>query len=135
LVARKVESGNRLVGIDAEVCGIMVDSEARTPVQPPARSDSVPASASERILTVLDPEIRIARRPDSAREQSDGAEQIYFQSQAIFYLIDRSGRIPSRIRVQCNRPHFLISGDLVQFAAQSLEQGLKVRSLSTSEGF
>jgi hypothetical protein len=49
-------------------------------------------------------------------------------------LRDRSGRIPLRIRVQCNRPHFLIGDDLVQFAAQSLEQGLKVHSLSTSQG-
>jgi VWFA-related protein len=125
LIARKVENGNRLVGIDTEVCGFMLDPEARSPVQ---------LSASERILTVADPEIRIARRPASAHEQGEGDGQVYFQSQAIFYLIDRSGRIPSRIRVQCNRPHFLIGDDLVQFAAQSLERGLKVRSLATSQG-
>jgi hypothetical protein len=112
----------------------MIDPESNSLAQPPVNSDPFSASASERVLTVLDPEIRIARRPDSTKEQADDAEQIYFQSQVIFYLSDRSGRIPSRIRVQCNRPHFLISDDLVQFAAQSLERGLKVRSLSMSQG-
>jgi hypothetical protein len=110
----------------------MIDPESNSPAQPSVNSDPFSASASERILTVLDPEIRIARRPDSAKEQADGAEQLYFQSQVIFYLSDRSGRIPSRIRVQCNRPHFLISDDLVRFAAQSLERGLKVQSLNIS---
>jgi len=130
LLARRVENGNRLVGIDAEVCGITVDPETSSLSQ----RDLLPAYSNERVLTVLDPEIRIARRPGSAPERSGGAEQAYFQSQAIFYLRDRSGRMPSRIRVQCNRPHFLISDDLVQFAVQSLERGLKVRSLSPGRG-
>src|SRR5262249_40373177 len=105
LVARKVENGSRLVGIDAEVCGIMADPAAGPLVQPSAGGDSFSATANERMLAVIDPEIRIARRPDSAQEQGDGAGPIYFQSQAIFNVVDRSGRIPSRIRVQCNRPH------------------------------
>jgi len=37
-----------------------------------------------------------------------------------------------RIRVQCNRPHFIISEDLVQFAAQALQPGLEFR-LSSAE--
>jgi VWFA-related protein len=133
LLARRVENGSRLVGIDAEVCGITVDPEARPPSLPFVTSDPAPALSNDRVFTVLDPEIRIARRPGSAQEQSGAAEQAYFQSQAVFYLRDRSGRIPERIRVQCNRPHFLIGDDLVQFAVQSLECGLKVRSLSTSQ--
>jgi hypothetical protein len=99
----------------------------------PFAADPFPQSSNERVLTVLDPEIRIARRPGSAREQSGGAEQTYFQSQAIFYLRDQSGRIPSRIQVQCNRPHFLIGDDLVQFAVQALERGLKVKSVQAGQ--
>jgi VWFA-related protein len=134
LFTHRVENGNRLVGIDAEVCGITVDSETKSLSLPFITSDPFPASSNERVLTVLDPEIRIARRPGSAQEPSGAAEQAYFQSQAIFCLRDPSGRIPLRIRVQCNRPHFLIGDDLVQFAVQSLERGLKVRSLSASQG-
>ncbi len=134
LLAHRVENGNRLVGMDAEVCGITVDPETSSSSQPYVTSNPFPASSNERVLTVLDPEIRIARRPGSAQERSGGAEQAYFQSQAIFYLRDRSGRIPSRIRVQCNRPHFLIGDDLIQFAVQSLERGLKVRSLGAGQG-
>jgi len=133
LLAHRVENGSRLVGIDAEVCGITADPETKSLSLPFVTSDPFPAS-NEQVLTVLDPEIRIARRPGFAPGQSGAAEQAYFQSQAVFYLRDRSGRIPLRIRVQCNRPHFLIGDDLVQFAAQSLEQGLKVRSMNTSQG-
>ena len=134
LLAHRVENGSRLVGIDAEVCGITADPETKSLSLPFVTSGPFPASLNEQVLTVLDPEIRIARRPGFAQEQTGAAEQAYFQSQAVFYLRDRSGRIPLRIRVQCNRPHFLIGDDLVQFAAQSLEQGLKVHSLSTSQG-
>ena len=133
LLAHRVENGNRLVGIDSEVCGITVDPETKSLSLPYVTSDPFPASSNERVLTVLDPEIRIARRPSSEQESSGAAEQAYFQSQAIFYLRDRSGRIPLRIRVQCNRPHFLIGDDLVEFAVQSLERGLKVRFRSASQ--
>jgi VWFA-related protein len=133
LLVRKVENGSRLVGIDSEVCGLALDPEAKSLAQHSGSRDSFSAPANERVLTVLDPEIRIARRPDSAQAQTDAPGQIYFQSQALFYLRDPSGRIP-RIRVQCNRPHFLIGDDLVQFASQSMERALKVRSLSASEG-
>jgi VWFA-related protein len=134
LLARRVENGNRMVGLDAEVCGIALDPETSSSPQPFITSRSVLTSSHDRLLTVLDPEIRIARRPGSAPERSGTAEQVYFQSQAIFYLKDRSGQIPSRIRVQCNRPHFLIGDDLVQFAVQSLERGLKVKPLRAAQG-
>jgi hypothetical protein len=123
-IARKAGNSNRLVDIDAEVCGITLDPE--TSLQSRITSDSS-ALSGERKLTVLNPEIRIARRPGE-KETSGAAEDAYFQSQAIFYLKDPSGRIPSRIRVQCNRPHFLIADDLVQFAVQAVENGLKARS-------
>jgi len=134
LLAHKIENGNLLVGIDAEVCGITADPETSSSSQPYVTGNRFPASSNQRVLTVLDPEIRIARRPGFAQEGAGGAEQAYFQSQAIFYLRDRSGRIPSRIRVQCNRPHFLVGDDLVQFAIQSLERGLKVRSIDVVQG-
>ena len=127
LIARKAGNGNRMVGIDAEVCGLTVDPETSSFPQPRIASDPSPTLSSERKLTVLNPEIRIARRPGD-KEMSGDVENAYFQSQAIFYLKDGSGRIPSRIRVQCNRPHFLIGDDLVQFAVQAVENGLKVRS-------
>jgi len=43
-------------------------------------------------------------------------------------LTDPSGRVASKLRVQCNRPHFLVSEDLVQLAIDSLAQGLKVKA-------
>ncbi|MDQ1472244.1 MAG: hypothetical protein QOJ99_3724, partial [Bryobacterales bacterium] len=126
-IARKAGNGNRVVGIDAEVCGITLDPETSSFQQSRITKDSSPTLPGERKLTVLNPEIRIARRPGE-KEMSGAAEDAYFQSQAIFYLKDPSGRIPSRIRVQCNRPHFLIGDDLVQFAVQAVESGLKARS-------
>jgi VWFA-related protein len=126
-IALKAGNATRQVGIDAEVCGITLDPERSSFQQPRIANDSSPALSSERKLTVLNPEIRIARRPGE-KQMSGAAEDAYFQSQAIFYLKDRSGRIPSRIRVQCNRPHFLIGDDLVQFAVQAVENGLKARS-------
>src|SRR5258706_12279412 len=125
-IARRVGAKNRLVSIDAEVCGITVNPETSSLPQPGVTSHPSLTSSNERALTVADPEIRISRKPGSAQDVP--AENAYFQSQAIFYLEDHSGRIPSRIRVQCNRPHFLIGDDLVQFAVQALEYGLKVQS-------
>src|SRR5579883_25735 len=110
-------TGTRSVSIDAEVCGITADPN------PAAHSVSDPSSGA---LSVTDPEIRLARRPGSAQLSAE-AEESYFQTQAIFYLEDGSSRIPGRIRVQCNRPNFLISEDLVQFASQAVAVGLKAR--------
>jgi len=126
-IARRASNGNRMVNIDAEVCGITLDPETGSSLQPRVAGDSSPTLASERKLTVLNPEIRLAGRPGE-KEMSGAPESAWFQSQAIFYLKDRSGRIPSRIRVQCNRPHFLPGDDLVQFAVRAVENGLKVRS-------
>src|SRR5579875_133971 len=98
-------SGSAQVGMDAEVCGISSD-------QPPPPGE----------LAVADPEIRLARRPGA----SPGDDGPYFQSQAVFYLQAASG---GRIRVQCNRPNFLVGDGLVDFAAQAVSAGLKVRLL------
>jgi hypothetical protein len=117
LVAHKADNGNRQVSIDAEVCGIAIDPKIRSL---PVERTGVPA------WVVVDPEIRIARRPGAP--QISGTDEAYFQSQAIFYLVDVSGRNPAKIRVQCNRPNFLISEDLVQFAAQAVRDGLKTKS-------
>jgi VWFA-related protein len=124
LIVHKADKENQSVNIDAEVCGIKIDSEP----------SSLSQSSGESVLSVIDPEIRLARRPGQGQPAESGqVEEVYFQSQALFYLKDSSGRIPSRIRVQCNRPHFLISNDLVQFAVQALEQGLKVKSQGTRQ--
>jgi VWFA-related protein len=129
-IAHTANKGHQLVNIDAEVCGITVVTETSSLPQPNVAGDPPLKLSSEPVLRVVNPEIRLARRPGSA--QPDGAAQdAYFQSQAIFYLNDPSGRIPSRIRVQCNRPHFLISEGLVQFAVRALEHGLKVKSQGT----
>jgi hypothetical protein len=123
-VTHKAENGKQSVNIDAEVCGVRLDPEL-------SPSRSLFSSPSEPALRVTDPEIRLARRPGSAHvDPSAVSQDTYFQSQALFFLKDSSGRIPSRIRVQCNRPHFLIGDDLVQFAIEALEHGLKVRSTS-----
>jgi VWFA-related protein len=116
-VAHKADNGNRQVSIDAEICGITIDPRIRSL---PVERTGVPA------FVVVDPEIRIARRP-GAPQISGGTEEAYFQSQAIFYLADVSGRNPAKIRVQCNRPNFLISEDLVQFAAEAVRHGLKTK--------
>jgi len=125
LIVHKTNKENQSVNIDAEVCGIKMDTE-------PSSFSQVPG---ESVLSVIDPEIRLAKRPGQGQPAESGqGEEVYFQSQALFYLKDGSGRIPSRIRVQCNRPHFLISDDLVRFAVQALEQGLKVKSQGTQPG-
>jgi VWFA-related protein len=97
-------TGSAQVGMDAEVCGISAD-------KPPPSGE----------LAVADPEIRLARRPGAS-----GSDESYFQSQAVFYLETAGG---GRIRVQCNRPNFLIGEGLVDFAAQAVSAGLKVRLL------
>jgi hypothetical protein len=134
-VMHRAEDGNQLVNIDAEVCGIRLDPElSPSPPHSNPRSGLLLTSPSQPALRVTDPEIRLARRPGSTHlEPSAAAQDTYFQSQAHFYLKDTSGRIPSRIRVQCNRPHFLIGDDLVQFAIQALEHGLKVKSTSAQQ--
>jgi len=118
--------GNQSVNIDAEVCGVSLEREPGSAPDANVSTESFRKSGVEPTLRVLDPEIRLSRRPGSTK--TDGSEQdSYFQSQAVFILQDQSGRIPSRLRVQCNRPNFLVSQDLVRFAVQALEQGLKVR--------
>jgi VWFA-related protein len=131
-IAHMANKGHQFVNIDAEVCGITVDNETSSLGQPNVAGNPPLKFSSEPVLRVVNPEIRLARRPGSA--QPDGAAQdAYFQSQAIFYLKDPSGRIASRIRVQCNRPHFLLGEDLVQFAVRALEHGLKVKSQGTHQ--
>jgi hypothetical protein len=126
-VAHKVENGSRLVNIDTEVCGITVDPKVDAAPHPNVATDPVPRSKEPGFI-VVNPEIRIARR-SGAKHLSESAEESYFQSQAIFYLDDASAPTQARIRVQCNRPNFLISEDLVQFAADAVAHGLKVKAV------
>lgn len=124
-VTHVVTSGNQSVGIDAEACGIMLAPEHKVSS---ASHAGAPAVLNHPALEVVDPEIRVSRRPvsglqaKSATEDEDG----YFQSQAIFYLVDRSGGIPCPVKVQCNRPHFLVGNGLVEFASQATAEALKL---------
>jgi hypothetical protein len=43
-----------------------------------------------------------------------------------FYLRDPSGRIPSTIEIKCDRPHYLVTDELVDLAIGALETGLKL---------
>lgn len=126
-VTHPSRGGSQSVNIDTEVCGVRLDTAPGSALHANVSTQHFRKSSLEPILRVLDPEIRLSRRPGSTN--ADGSEQdSYFQSQALFFLQDLSGRIPSRLRVQCNRPNFLVSQDLVQFAVDALEQGLKVRA-------
>jgi len=131
-VVHTARSGNEYVNIDAEVCGIRLELDARSASQANVASDPFLRIPNEEALRVVSPEIRLARRPGSSKQDDPGGVgEAYFQSQAVFSLRDPSGRIPSRIRVQCNRPHFLIGEDLVKFAADALEHGLNVKTVKT----
>jgi len=116
-VAQSAAGANSSVSVDSEVCGISMAS----PAVPAGDRTDTPQ------LKVFDPEIRISRRP-GASGQAGSNDDTYFQSQAVFYLADVSGRIPSRIRVQCNRPHYLVGDGLVQLAVQALAEGLKLKA-------
>ena len=126
-VVHKAGPGSQFVNIDAEVCGVKLALEPVSARNLNVSAEPFPKTGYDATLRVVDPEIRLSRRPGSTKGDRSGSEQdAYFQSQAVFVLQDRSGRIPSRLRVQCNRPNFLVSEDLVQFAVEALEQGLKV---------
>lgn len=117
-VAHPAADQSHSVSVDTEACGVVLAPESGN-----VSGGNLTADGS--ILAVLNPEIRLARRPGSGQQVD--SNDTYFQSQARFYLADPSGRVPWRLRVQCNRPHFLVSDDLVQFASQALAQGLKLK--------
>jgi Ca-activated chloride channel family protein len=117
--------GDHSVSVDTEACGVALASGSNGLPEQKSTGDGS-------FLAVLNPEIRIARRPGSGQQAE--ANDTYFQSQARFYLADPSGRVPWRLRVQCNRPHFLVSDDLAQLAAQALSQGLKLKTVEHSDG-
>ena len=110
------------VSVDTEACGITLAPDHRSSGQTPAEMANVA------VLQVIDPEIRLSRRPASASTNVVSNDQDdYFQSQVIFYLTDGSGAIRSSLKVQCNRPHFLVGNGLVEFAAEAISEALKVR--------
>ncbi|MFL6416581.1 MAG: VWA domain-containing protein [Bryobacteraceae bacterium] len=113
---------NQSVNIDAEACGISLAPDHN----PSALSAS--EGAGRQVLEVVDPEIRLSRRP-GVRGPSKGVsddQDDYFQSQAIFYLVDRSGGLRPSLKVQCNRPHFLVGNGLAQFASDAVSDALKL---------
>jgi VWFA-related protein len=115
-------SADQPVNIDAEACGIALAPDHNPTAQ------SLTADAGPQVLAVVDPEIRLSRRPGaraSTRVVSDDQDD-YFQSQAIFYLVDRSRGIRPSFKVQCNRPHFLVGNGLAEFAIGAVSDALKV---------
>jgi hypothetical protein len=112
------------------VCALNIEAEANlTQIRAGAVSAASPSTS---VFMVESPEVRVARRPASGDTPvAPTVEDYYFQSQAIFYLSDVAGRFPSRIRVQCNRPHFLVGEQLVEFTIQALVHGLKVVATET----
>ena len=131
-VARPVTDKTRLTSIDTEACGVIVAPENGSLPGHQELADPSGATSPRPFLTVSHPEIRISRRPGSGQPSS--SDDTYFQSQALFDLIDSSGRVPWHLRVQCHRPHFLVSDDLVQLAVQALAQGLKLKAEQTHSG-
>jgi len=125
--------GNQSVAIDTEACGIMLAPE-HTVLS--ADSADTPAVPGHPILEVADPEIRLSRRPASGSQTRVVAsdDDGYFQSQAIFYLIDRSGGIRCPLKVQCNRPHFLVGNGLVEFTSQAIAEALKLTPEGSHRG-
>jgi VWFA-related protein len=110
------------VSVDTEACGITLAPEHRSSAQNSTETSNVS------VFHVADPEIRLSRRPASASTNAVSNDQDdYFQSQVIFYLTDGSGAIRPSLKVQCNRPHFLVGNGLVEFATEAVSEALKVR--------
>jgi VWFA-related protein len=116
-------AANHSVSVDAEACGIMLAPEHGAAVQRPSET------AGQQVLEVADPEIRLLRRPDSGASPKivSNDQDNYFQSQVIFYLVDRSGGGSPPLKVQCNRPHFLVGNGLAEFATEAVSEALKLR--------
>jgi VWFA-related protein len=134
LVAHTVTKGSQSVSMDSEVCGISVEPENSRSSAMLGNSDQTDYVSGKSVLRVVDPEIRLSRKPGSGA-QSPASDDSYFQSQTLFSLADPSRGIPNRLRVQCNRPHFLVGDGLVELAIQALEQALKItpeRSIAAS---
>jgi hypothetical protein len=115
-VTRSVSVANQSVSVDAEACGIMLTPEHKVAMQ-------AGNTATPRLLEVADPEIRLLR--SSTKFVSNNQDE-YFQSQVVFYLVDRSGGIPCPLKVQCNRPQFLVGNGLADFAIESVSEALKL---------
>jgi VWFA-related protein len=125
------DSRQASVSVDSQVCGISVAPQSG----PSAGANShLPETGADRpVLRTLDPEVRLSHRPGAALQAA--SDDLYFQSQLLFYLADPSGRIPDRVRVQCNRPQFLVSDGLVEFAIEALREALKITPVESTSAF
>jgi VWFA-related protein len=116
-------AANQSVSVDVEACGIML-----APGHSAGAQGSNDHNSAQQVFDVVDPEIRLLRRPGSSASTkvvSDDQDD-YFQSQVILYLVDRSGGIRPPLKVQCNRPHFLVGNGLAEFATEAVSEALKV---------
>ena len=127
-VTHAVSAANQSVSVDAEACGIMLAPEHNVVLQEHANTPG------ERVLQVADPEVRLLRRPGSSTKVVSNDQDGYFQSQVIFYLFDPSGGIHSPLKVQCNRPHFLVGNGLAEFATEAISEALKLTPQSGNAG-
>jgi VWFA-related protein len=122
---RSASDGTPSVNIDSEACGITLAPEHSV-----ASLDSVDSRTilDHPLLQVTDPVIRVSRRPTSGTPGNlvPNDRDDYFLSQAIFYLVDRSGGIRYPLKVQCNRPHFLVGDGLVKFVSEAISDALKL---------
>lgn len=116
------------VGVDSEVCGINLAQQSGPSAD--AKFQLHEMGADQQVLRIFDPEVRLAHRPGAASQAAN--DDLYFQSQLLFYLADPSGRIPDRVRVQCNRPQFLVSDGLVEFAIQAVREALKITPIDSA---
>jgi len=109
--------------IDAEACGL------RAIVDPNPASQYLGTAPTNRStqprLAIVNPMIRMVGKVGGSVQDD------YFQSQTILDLKDVSGRIPYRIEVRCNRPNYMISQDLLDFAINAIEHALRVKRVDT----
>ncbi|MFL6447550.1 MAG: VWA domain-containing protein [Bryobacteraceae bacterium] len=114
---------NQSVSVDAEACGITLAPEHSAAAPQPSGD-----IAGQQVLEVVDPEIRLLRRPVSGASTKlvSNDQDDYFQSQVVFYLVDPSGGIRPSLKIQCNRPHFLVGNGLAEFATEAVSEALKL---------
>lgn len=86
------DSRQACVSVDSEVCGINLAPESGSS----AVENSELSTWDRPALRILDAEVRLLCRPGAA-PQTASSDDLYFQSQVLFYLADPSGRI----RIAC----------------------------------
>ena len=96
-------------------------------------TDRAPGGEAERgVLKVLNPSTSVVRGA-ATQGAIPGTAADNFQSRVFFDLYDPSGKLPSVISVFCDRPRFLVDGDLIGLATGAVSQALKVEVRRVSQ--